>query len=194
MSSRIRCTFFTFFMLLLSVFLAIPALAAEAQKKPVAQPAPVAQKKPAAKPAVTAVAMKSPAPAGSKKAVPATGKKLPPGESPERLQQDLDVFAKKCVVSMNNQLKPGPKNKEVAPHPNGGYVARYMTVDPDSLQTSYNSSANKYVKYIGKMIYHEVEYSCTAPTREQALAGPFSEINRVPITELIKYMKGKWTY
>ncbi len=207
------------FLITLSLLIAAPVFAAETQtktaqpsptaqkkpatqKKPVARPAPTAQKKPVAqKNATTTVAVKSPAPA-AKKAVPAKAAaktaakgKPAPLSVPEKLQADLDVFAKKCVISMNNQLKPGLKSKEVNPHPSGGYVARYMTVDPDSLTTSYNPTENnKYVQYIGKMLYHEVEYSCVGQTKEQALAGPFNEVNRIPVTELIKYMKGKWTY
>ena len=180
------------FLLAITVIFASPALATEVQKRTNERDTAVTQKKPAAQNAAkpTSVAMKNPPAA---KAVPGKGAKSS-ADTPERLQQDLDSFAKKCVISMNSQLRPGLHTKEVAPHPNGGYVARYMVVDADSLQTSYNPAENKYVQYVGKMIYHEVEYSSTGTTKEQALAGPFNEVNRVPVTELIKYMKGKWTY
>ena len=110
-----------------------------------------------------------------------------------KLKADLDVFAKSCVISMNRQIKPGINTKQVTKTPDG-YRAHYTAVDPDSLNTSYSPSEHKIVPYIGRMMYHEVEYVSSGKTEKDALAGPFSEVNRRPMTELIKYMKGKWTY
>ena len=110
-----------------------------------------------------------------------------------KLQSDLDIFAKACVINMNNQMKPGIKSKQITKTPDG-FRAHYNAVDPDSLTTSYSPSEHKIVPYVGRMMYHEVEYVCIGKTEKDALAGPFSEVNRRPMTELIKYMKGKWTY
>ena len=114
-------------------------------------------------------------------------------DTPEKLQRELDAFAYNSVAAMNKHIKPGINSKDVSATGNG-FTARYLAVDSDSVTTSYSPSDNKVVKYIGRIMYHEVEYACTAPTRAQALAGPFSEVNRSAMTELIKHMKGKWTY
>lgn len=116
-----------------------------------------------------------------------------PGADSGSLQKDLDVFAISCVAKMNEQMMPGIKSKQVVRVPEG-YQAKYTAVDPNSLTTSYRPSEHKIVPYVGRMMYHEVEYVCVGKTREEALAGPFSEVTRRPMTELIKYMKGKWTY
>lgn len=116
-------------------------------------------------------------------------------DDPVRLKEELDHFAKDCIMRMNKQRRPGISHKEVKRQPDGTFLARYMAVDIDSLETSFNpTNGNKTIKYIGSMRYHEVEYVSSGKNQKQALAGPFSEANRVPITELIKFKKGKWSY
>ena len=186
------------------------AFAAEAQSPPVAQKPPVAKKQPTAKPkvqprqstahltSIEASAPRKPAPdtAARTARAPRPAAATPaPSAADDKLKQSLDVFAKDCVTRMNKQRRPGILQKEVKRQPDGSYVARYVAVDPDSLQTSYNpTSGHKTIKYIGRMDYHEVEYLCTGKNQQQALAGPFNETNRVPLTELIKYKNNKWTY
>lgn len=181
------------------------AFAAEAQSPQVAQKPPVAKKQPAAKPrvqprqstahltSIEASAPRKPTPDTAAKA--AYAPKPAPSAADDKLKQSLDVFAKDCVTRMNKQRRPGILQKEVKRQPDGSYVARYVAVDPDSLQTSYNpTTGHKTIKYIGRMDYHEVEYLCVGKNQQQALAGPFNETNRLPQTELIKYKNNKWTY
>lgn len=157
--------------------------AASAQKPPVAQKAPEAKKQPTAQPAPKVNQKQAPAAS----AVPKTGD--------DKVKLSLESFAKGCITDMNKQRRPGISQKEVKKQPDGTYMARYMAVDPDSLVTSYNPTENnKTIKYIGRMNYHEVEYVSTGKDQKQALAGPFSETNRTPIIELVKYKAGQWTY
>jgi len=188
-------------------------VAAEAKPAPVAQKAPVAKKQPAARAKVaprqdsshlTKVESSSPkksTPTQTASAKPASaraGQKVPAkkaSDAGDKVGTSLETFAKNCITSMNKQRRPGISHKEVKRQADGSYMARYMAVDPDSLAISYNPTENnKTIKYIGRMDYHEVEYVCTGKDQKQALAGPFSEANRTPITELIKYKSGKWTY
>lgn len=112
-----------------------------------------------------------------------------------KLHTSLEAFAKKCIISMNRQRRPGIASKEVHRHTDGTYRARYMAIDPDSLQISFSpTDGNKVIKYIGRMAYHEVEYVCIGKDQKQALSGPFNESNREPVTELIKFKSGKWGY
>lgn len=185
--------------------------AAEAQSAPVAQKKPVAQKRPAARAKVqprqnvshlTDIEHSAPrtaAPdtgASKKNAVAKAAPKAPkPVAANDKIQSALELFAKGCVTNMNKQRKPGINQKEVKRQPDGTFMARYLAVDPDSLQTSYNpTDGHKTISHIGRMDYHEVEYVCVGKNQKQALAGPFSEVNRSPVTELIKFKKGKWSY
>ncbi len=190
------------------------AQAATAQKQPVAQQPPVAKKPPVAKSqpkarAAAAPRQKSQTPpkstASSAKKTPSAALKAAANQTAanagqsdplgDPLKKSLDAFAHDCIVTMNKHRKPGIGSKEVTRQPDGTYMARYMAVDMDSLVTSYNpTNGNKTIKYIGRMIYHEVEYVSTGKNQKQAMAGPFNESNRTPITELIKYKAGKWTY
>lgn len=183
--------------------------AAEAKPAPVAQKAAEAKKQPAARPKVaprqdashlTKVEPSSPKKSTPNQAASATATKSgstasKKADSTDKVSMSLETFAKSCITSMNKQRRPGISHKEVKRQADGSYMARYMAVDPDSLAISYNPTENnKTIKYIGRMDYHEVEYVCTGKDQKQALAGPFNEANRTPITELIKYKSGKWTY
>ena len=189
------------------------AFAAKAQNPPVAQKAPeakkppVAQKQPKARPKVaprqntahlTSIESSGPRKPAQAAKTPAAGAKSQPAPravAGDTLKDSLDVFAKDCLVRMNKQRRPSISHKEVVKQPDGTFMARYMVFDADSLETSYNpTDNNKTIKYIGRMNYHEVEYVCKGKDQKQALAGPFNESNRTPVTELIKYKAGKWTY
>lgn len=180
-----------------------------AQKKPVAKPKPKAQAKVAPRQSTTHLTSieksaprqpaekkgtaSNPAQAKTANSKQATSAKAPAAGG-DKLKNSLDVFAKGCITSMNKQRRPGINQKEVKKQADGTYMARYMAVDPDSLETRYKPTENKVILYIGHMNYHEVEYVCVGKSKEQALAGPFNETNREPITELVKYKAGKWTY
>lgn len=155
--------------------------AAEAKKAPVAQKKPTAEQRPVADAKIQPLQVASKTPQ--------------PQASSDRIKSSLDTFARNCITTMNKQRMPGIYQKEVKRQPDGTFMARYLAFDPDSLETSYNPTTGyKTITHIGRMDYHEVEYVSLGPDQKQALAGPFNEVNRFPITELIKYKQGKWTY
>lgn len=132
-------------------------------------------------------------PAPQAKPAPKPAGNAPAASAADKVQSDLDTYAQWYLQTMNKEIRPGMSSKEVVKHPDG-FIARYMQIDPASLKTSYSVSENKAVAYIGRVMFHRVEYVCIAKSKEQALAGPFVEANRQPVTELIMHMKGKWTY
>ncbi len=153
-----------------------------------------AQPKAAAKPAASKGSAKPASKAQPKGAAKTVGKPKAEEEDQAAIQRGLDEFAKTAALSMNKNLRPSEKFKQVEKCPEG-YRASYLAVDTASMNTSYNApESSKTVSYVGRMVYHEVEYVCIAPTKEDALKGPFVENKREKVTELIKYMKGKWTY
>ncbi len=162
--------------------------AAPAQPEPTPTPPPAAEKKGSSKKPAKNVAAKNSSAKSQK-----TDSKKRAAADPEKVQRDLDAFAKDCLAKMNRNIRPGINAKEVVAVAEG-FRARYLLIDPDSLRTSFSASENKAVDYIGRLSYHEVEYVCVGKTKAQALAGPFSEHNRRPLTELIKHMRGKWSY
>ena len=169
----------------LCLTLAVPAMAAEGQPaaaKPAAAGKPVAAKPVAAKPAQASSKKKS---GGSKVA----------SDSPEALQKNLDEFAQKTIASINRCVLPSSGKKEVKKNADGTFTARYLEIDPKSISTSYKTPDDATtVKYIGYMNYEEVEYSCTAGSHAEASKGPFAPKRRELMTELVKHVKGKWSY
>ena len=138
---------------------------------------------------------KSPAPATAP-AKKASGKKATAAvETPEQVQEKLDSFAQRTIVSINRCVLPSSGKKEVKKNEDGSFTARYIEVDPKSVSTSYKEpESSKAVTYIGYMRYMEIEYSCTAASHSEAVNGPFTAQRRESMTELVKYVKGKWTY
>jgi hypothetical protein len=122
----------------------------------------------------------------------ATAKASPAGD---QIQQKLDVFARQIITSINRAVLPSSSKKEVVQNADGTFTARYIEVDPSTVATSYRQPEdNKSVTYVGYMDYVEIEYVCTAGNRKDALNGPFKVRSRAPLTELVKYVRGKWTY
>ncbi len=172
----------------LCLLLALPAFAATAPEKKT--PAAATEKK---------------APAAAKKA-PAAVKKAPvkvqkgkksdvADDSPAAVQGKLDEFARNTIASINRCVLPSSGKKEITQNSNGSYTARYIEIDPKSIATSYKPATNPgVVTYIGYMYYDEAEYTCTANSKASAAQGPFQLRRKERLTELIKYVKGKWTY
>lgn len=146
---------------------AAPAKAAPAKAKAAAKPA-AAAKKSAAKPAVA--------------------------ENDDAVQKKLDDFATSTISQMDKHRLDGEARKKVQ-MVNGQYVATYCSVDRQSIRTSFKKpQSSSAITYVGYMRYHEVNYECSGKTKEEAMAGPFKEVARQPLTELIKYQQGRWTY
>ncbi|MDL2317270.1 hypothetical protein LJC59_09435 [Desulfovibrio sp. OttesenSCG-928-A18] len=116
--------------------------------------------------------------------------------SPETLQRDLDDFAQRTIASINRCILPSEGKKEVTRNGDGSYTARYIAINPKSVSTSYKKPDKVVggVTYIGYMRYDEIEYSCTAKSKAEAERGPFTVKRSENLTELIKYVNGKWSY
>lgn len=114
--------------------------------------------------------------------------------SPAAVQSQLDEFAQKTIASINRCVLPSANKKEIKRGPGGGFTARYIEIDPRSVSTSYKASQNTAVQYIGYMNYDEVEYVCNGKTEAAAKSGPCTQTRREKLTELVKYVNGKWTY
>ena len=129
------------------------------------------------------------APAGSGK------KSATKADNPETLKKKLEDFGKGIAESYNRCVLPNINKKEVTKNDNGTFTAKYQAIDPQSIEASFKPAIDPKspVKYIGTLLYAEVTYTCTAPTREEALKGPFAG-SRAMTTELVKYVNGKWSY
>jgi hypothetical protein len=116
-------------------------------------------------------------------------------ESNEALEAGLKKFAEETIASINRCILPSEGKKEVLSNGNGSFTARYIAIDPRSIKVSVTKATNPgVVKYIGYMRYSENEYACTAPSKAAASKGPFLVQRSENLTELVKYLNGKWSY
>lgn len=141
---------------------------------------------------VLCLALASPALAASAKK--SSGKKAP--ESIEVVQKKLDEFALKNAKSINACILPSENKKEFTRNKDGSWTARYISVDVSSMTTSVKKTdnPNSIMPYSGSIRYKEIEYICTAPTKDAAGKGPFKAARTEMVTEpVIKYINGRWT-
>lgn len=122
---------------------------------------------------------------------------LAAGASPDKatLEAGLKQFGEETVKSMNRCLLPSEGKKEVIKTGNQ-WTARYKAVDARTIRVRVEKSStpNGPVTHIGYLSYCENEFACTAATKDAALKGPFSVQRTENLTELVKYLGGKWTY
>jgi outer membrane biosynthesis protein TonB len=154
-------------------------------------------------------ARSKPAPKTGGKAAPAQSKTAPgagrttasksaspAAKNPEEvLHQKLEEFGRGAIEKMNRHALPSLHKKEVKKNADGSYTARYVAIDPESLRVSFKKAEPAgTVSHIGYLHYAEKEYFCTAPTEAEAKNGHFEPKISRGQTELIKYMRGKWSY
>ena len=146
--------------------------------------------------AAPAIAADNSAKSAKKPAASKTSKAKPAADTPEAVQAKLDQFAKTTIATLNRCVVPSAGKKAVTQNSDGTYTARYIEINPATLTTSYKKPENAGgpLTYIGTMRYEEIEYQCTASSKDGALNGPFAPKKREMMTELIKYINGKWTY
>jgi hypothetical protein len=129
---------------------------------------------------------------------PATGStaKAAKGESQEELlTRTLHQFGVQIAEAYNRNVNGSKAKKDTRKNADGTYTAIYYEIDLNSIAGTYKESSNPKgpVKYIGTLTYAEVRYVNTAPTRAEAEQGPFLQ-SRSTTTELVKYVRGKWSY
>jgi hypothetical protein len=48
--------------------------------------------------------------------------------------------------------------------------------------------------YVGILTYYEKTLRCTGKTKEEALQGPFDQVDTSQVSEIFRFTKGKWVY
>ena len=74
-----------------------------------------------------------------------------------------------------------------------GYSAEYIGYLPQRV-IEVKKTAYKDTPFVGTLTYHERTLRCIGKTKEQALQGPFEQIQTSPVREIFRFTKGKWVY
>lgn len=48
--------------------------------------------------------------------------------------------------------------------------------------------------YVGILTYYERRFRCSAKTKDDALKGPFEQVETSQVSEIFRFTKGKWVY
>ena len=112
-------------------------------------------------------------------------------KSQEQIQAELDVFVLSYVDTANKRLTVNRKNPKVTQE-GGKFVARFTEIDTSSVTAEVRPSKSKHFQYVARLRYHEMTYECEGKTRKAALKGPWKCTSVRRLTEMPRYVKGKW--
>ncbi|SDB20363.1 hypothetical protein SAMN05660653_00965 [Desulfonatronum thiosulfatophilum] len=110
---------------------------------------------------------------------------------PSHVEQQFSDFSHKWIDKIDRNFASRIGKMEIIPH-SGGYLARYMQIDRDSISWSVKTISGSPLNYIGLLEYVEWTYECMAPTREAVEQGPFVRVRGRQVTEIFQYDKNKW--
>ena len=112
-------------------------------------------------------------------------------KSQAEIQAELDAFVLSYVDTANKRLSVNRSKPRVTKE-NGRYVARFTEIDRTSVTAEVRPSQSKHFQYVARLRYHEMSYECEGKTRKAALKGPWKCTSVRRLTEMPRYVKGKW--
>jgi hypothetical protein len=112
-------------------------------------------------------------------------------KSQAQIQAELDTFVLSYVDTANKRLSVNRSKPRVTKE-NGRYVARFTEIDRTSVTAEVRPSKSKHFQYVARLRYHEMSYECEGKTRKAALKGPWKCTSVRRLTEMPRYVKGKW--
>ena len=112
-------------------------------------------------------------------------------KSQTQIQAELDAFVLTYVDTANKRLSVNRSKPRVTKE-NGKYVARFTEIDRTSVTAEVRPSKSKHFQYVARLRYHEMSYECVGKTRKAALKGPWKCTSVRRLTEMPRYVKGKW--
>ena len=110
----------------------------------------------------------------------------------ETARSKLADFMAKHVECCNLAVRPCKSQPSISKR-GEMVVAYYISLDPASVTTEISLSDSRYFQYVARVKYVENHFECVAPTREEALKGPFRRIKSHRLTEIARYNKGEWS-
>lgn len=111
--------------------------------------------------------------------------------SESQVQADLVSFVD-IYVSRTNQSMTVNKARPKVFKRNGKYVATYTEIDPRSASAKMKKSNSKHFEYVATLRYEERTYESVGATQKDARRGKFQCVKVRRLTELPRYVKGKW--
>ena len=112
-------------------------------------------------------------------------------KSEEQIQAELDRFVLSYVDKANKRMTVNRQKPRVLREGNK-FVARFTEIERDSVNAEMRQSRSRHFQYVARLRYQEVTYESEGKTRKAALKGPWRVVNMRRLTEMPRYVKGRW--
>ena len=108
-----------------------------------------------------------------------------------KIQADLNTFARQYVSSANKRMSVNRARPQIVKR-GGMYVATFTEIDMQTITTQMSKSNSKHFDYVATLSYNELTFESAGKTRTEATSGQFRCVKVRKLTELPRYVKGKW--
>ncbi len=108
-----------------------------------------------------------------------------------QIQADLDTFVNQYVSKANKRMTTNRKRPQVVKR-GSKYIASFTEIDMQTAKAQMRKSNSKHFDYVATLRYDELTFECEGKTRNEAASGEFRCVKVRRLTELPRYVKGKW--
>lgn len=119
---------------------------------------------------------------------------VPSGADEETVRMSFDSFTEEWMGKLaeaeeyhRTQLVKVTQSAE-------GFSAEYVGYLPQRY-IEVKKTVSKETPFVGLLTYYERTLRCSGKkTKEEALKGPFEQVETLPVKEIFRFTKGKWVY
>ena len=125
---------------------------------------------------------------------PVTGQNLPIylDEDLASKHADFSSFAKSKVRSLNRNHRLSKSRMQIVKQPDGSFLARFHSIDSESLICKVRRSKSKTVPYVGVLRYKEKIFEAIGTSPEDCRQGEFIPVAIIPNRHIFSFKKGSW--
>lgn len=125
---------------------------------------------------------------------PVTSKNLPVylDEDLASKHADFSKFAKTKVTALNRNHRLSRSRMQIVKQPDGSYLARFHTIDDESLVCKVRRSKSKTIPFVGVLSFKERVFEAVAASPEDCRKAEFIPVAVIPNRHIFSYKKGRW--
>lgn len=106
-------------------------------------------------------------------------------------RERFKTFAGDWMAKVGRNLKHSKERMAVDSGPQG-FVARFTSVAEDTLVLKVKASTSPGCDFVGVMRYEEHHFENRGGSYSEAVEGPFSRTRRLRVTEIFRFVAGRW--
>lgn len=100
-------------------------------------------------------------------------------------------FAGQWMGIVNRSLRHSESSKQVL-REGGVSIARFVRLAPSTATFSIKPSSSGSAAFVGVLRYEEHHFEGRGPTDAAAVEGPFQRVRRMRITQIFRFVGGRW--